>query len=332
MPGLFGALVGSMHSQAIPAPFETTPTVASLTPPLRKARRRRSLARAVPSRGLLPRAPPLGPPCRRAAPGEPTRSRRPPERPIDRKPLATRSGPSGPGGSDLSLRGGYAAPCRSVARARRTLRASRPSTGSLVPGDDAIQVDPARLAALEEDATNLLLVCAVGDRVVATAFLTICPDPMYGAQPYGLVENVVVLEQHRGRGVGKALLAAVDEHARAARCTELMLLSARDRGEAHTFFERVGFDGERKRGFVEYLNRDRSSPRQRPRRAAESRNRANETRRTRRPGDAARAPRRAFSARARPDPVRGRANLERAGGRAHAGRDHHAIQQAECAK
>jgi hypothetical protein len=47
------------------------------------------------------------------------------------------------------------------------------------------------------------------------------------------------------------------EHiARAARCTKLMLLSSQARADAHRFFQRLGFDGERKRGFVKYLNRN----------------------------------------------------------------------------
>ena len=51
------------------------------------------------------------------------------------------------------------------------------------------------------------------------------------------------------------LLAAVERAARAARCTKLMLLSSAARSKAHGFFEHLGFDGQRKRGFVKYLNR-----------------------------------------------------------------------------
>ncbi len=50
-------------------------------------------------------------------------------------------------------------------------------------------------------------------------------------------------------------MSAVEEQARAAGCTKRMLLSSTMRGEAHAFFSRIGFDGEKKRGFVKYLNR-----------------------------------------------------------------------------
>jgi GNAT superfamily N-acetyltransferase len=70
-----------------------------------------------------------------------------------------------------------------------------------------------------------------------------------------VVENLIVLPGARGQGLGAALMAGVEQVARAARCTKLMLLSTRSRTEAHEFFLRLGFDGERKRGFVKYLNR-----------------------------------------------------------------------------
>jgi GNAT superfamily N-acetyltransferase len=127
----------------------------------------------------------------------------------------------------------------------------------LVPGDDNISVAPDRIAALESDLVNHLLVADIDGVVSGSAFLTICLDPMYGFQPYGVVENVIVLSGLRGQRIGAALMSGLEQIARAARCTKLMLLSYRSRPDAHVFFVRLGFDGERKRGFVKYLNRVR---------------------------------------------------------------------------
>jgi N-acetylglutamate synthase-like GNAT family acetyltransferase len=126
----------------------------------------------------------------------------------------------------------------------------------LVPGDENIAVLPDRLAALETDPTNHLLVVDVDGAVAGSALLTICLDAMYGLQPYGVVENVIVHPALRGKGAGATLLQGLEQVARAARCTKLMLLSTKSRADAHAFFLRLGFDGERKRGFVKYLNRE----------------------------------------------------------------------------
>jgi N-acetylglutamate synthase-like GNAT family acetyltransferase len=145
---------------------------------------------------------------------------------------------------------------------RRAARGDAPAVEalyrSLVPGDANISVDPERVAALEHDTTNYLLVVEVGGVVSGTAFVTICLDAMYGFQPYGVIENVVVFPALRGQGAGAALMSAIEQVARGARCTKLMLLSTRSRGDAHAFFIKIGFDGERKRGFVKYLNSTRA--------------------------------------------------------------------------
>ena len=88
----------------------------------------------------------------------------------------------------------------------------------LVPGDPNIHVSAERIAQIAQDPHNTLLVVEMAGDVCGTAFLTICLDPMYGFQPYGVVENVIVSESARGQGAGRALSSALDEIARAARC------------------------------------------------------------------------------------------------------------------
>lgn len=125
----------------------------------------------------------------------------------------------------------------------------------LVPNDPNIDVDPAHLAALEVDARDQIWVVEREGSVCGSALLTVCRDAMYGAQPFGVVENVIVAAAARGRGAGHELMGAVEAAARAAHCTKLMLLSSSSRHPAHVFFAQLGYDGERKRGFVKYLNR-----------------------------------------------------------------------------
>ena len=124
----------------------------------------------------------------------------------------------------------------------------------LVPWDRNVHVDPKRLAQLQ-NGHNHLLVLEINGTVCGSAFLTICLDPMYGFHPYGVVENVIVSASVRGHGGGRALMSAIEGEARAAGCTKLMLLSAATRLDAHQFFLKLGFDGEKKRAFIKYLNR-----------------------------------------------------------------------------
>jgi len=74
---------------------------------------------------------------------------------------------------------------------------------------------------------------------------------MYGMQPFGIVENIVVLQSVRGSGVGSSLLAYVERLAHQADCSKLMLASSAARTDAHAFFEHSGF-ASNKVGFVKY--------------------------------------------------------------------------------
>jgi len=116
----------------------------------------------------------------------------------------------------------------------------------------ALDVRPERLAELATSADAALFVADRGDRLAGTVLVALCPDAMFGRRPFAVVENIVVDAAARGQGIGGALLAAVERFCLAADCSKIMLLSAIERADAHAFFERQGYAGDRKRGFVKY--------------------------------------------------------------------------------
>ena len=116
----------------------------------------------------------------------------------------------------------------------------------------ALSVLPEQLADLERSAQAALFVAEIDERLAGTVLVALCPDAMFGRQPFAVVENIVVDADARGRGVGAALLREVDRFCLAADCSKIMLLSAIGRPRAHAFFEQAGYAGDRKRGFVKY--------------------------------------------------------------------------------
>lgn len=115
-----------------------------------------------------------------------------------------------------------------------------------------INVRADRLETIAADPNNFIFVCEVDEVVCGTAFLTLCLDAMFGNQPYGVLENVVVNEAWRGKGIGSRLLAHAEEVCRIRDCSKIMLLSSAEREAAHRFFEQQGFSAANKRGFVKY--------------------------------------------------------------------------------
>ena len=60
--------------------------------------------------------------------------------------------------------------------------------------------------------------------------------------PVGLVEDVVVLEDHRGRGAGRRLVGAVMDWASERGFTRLQLLADRDNHPALGFYHNIGWE------------------------------------------------------------------------------------------
>ena len=122
----------------------------------------------------------------------------------------------------------------------------------LCPGEPiSVRID--RIEQLRQDSNNYLFVADENGTVVGTAFLTLCLDPMFGSQPFGVVENVVVDETVRGRGIGRQLFEHLERVCKERNCSKIMLLSNAKRTRGHTFFRGLGYDDTVSRGFKKYF-------------------------------------------------------------------------------
>jgi len=99
-------------------------------------------------------------------------------------------------------------------------------------------------------APRLELLAIVGDRVVVAvtedevvglAHLHASPTIEY-ERPAAKIGALVVDEAHRGEGIGRALVEAMEAEARARRCVLLFLTTAVRREDAHAFYRRVGLE------------------------------------------------------------------------------------------
>jgi len=99
---------------------------------------------------------------------------------------------------------------------------------------------PRRLDALGVTKDAVVLVAEVDGAVVGVitchVFATI-----HSTAPAALLTALVVAEQARGSGVGRQLVARVEEWARAKGAVRIAVTSGAQRAEAHAFYERVGY-------------------------------------------------------------------------------------------
>lgn len=138
---------------------------------------------------------------------------------------------------------------------RRAAPADAPAIQALyreLVSHPAVSVSSERVAEVGADPNTGLFVAEAEHAVVGTVFVSLCMDVMFRSQPFAVVENIVVASACRSSGAGAALMREVERYCQAAQCSKIMLLSSVERSQAHRFFERIGFIGSSKKGFVKY--------------------------------------------------------------------------------
>ncbi len=112
------------------------------------------------------------------------------------------------------------------------------------PGDPELSPTRARqtLDAIEALPGYRIYLAEEGTSVVGTCSIITLPNLAHGGACVGVVENVVVAAEARGRGVGRALMDFARKRCREAGCYKLMLTSNRAREVAHRFYDALGYE------------------------------------------------------------------------------------------
>lgn len=100
--------------------------------------------------------------------------------------------------------------------------------------------DPAHFAHILDHPGTTVFGCEVEGRLVSMATLHLLPNMSYGARPYGVIENVVTLDAHRGQGYARATIKAALRAAQDRDAYKVMLLTGRA-NQAIGFYESSGF-------------------------------------------------------------------------------------------
>jgi len=98
---------------------------------------------------------------------------------------------------------------------------------------------------------NLAVFVAESERqIVATCMLVTAPNLLRGGRGHGFLENVVTHPSFRGRGHGRAVVAAALAAAWAKDCHHVLLQTGRRDPRVHRFYAHCGFVGGLRTGYV----------------------------------------------------------------------------------
>lgn len=105
---------------------------------------------------------------------------------------------------------------------------------------------------METDPDRTVLVAEQRGQIIGTLGLLVVANLTHDAQPWAVVDNLVVDPLTRGRGIGRALMEDALDRATRAGCYKVELLSHESGPGAHRFYEALGFD-DSSQGFRRYL-------------------------------------------------------------------------------
>jgi GNAT superfamily N-acetyltransferase len=94
------------------------------------------------------------------------------------------------------------------------------------------------------------LVADMDGKIVSSCTLAIILNLTRGAKPYGLIENVLTHPEFRKQSLGTRVLQAALKLAWEQDCYKVMLLTGRKDPATLRFYERAGFEGGIKTGFI----------------------------------------------------------------------------------
>ena len=78
-------------------------------------------------------------------------------------------------------------------------------------------------------------------RVIGT-FLLLILDTMAHGKPSAVIEDVAVLKEYQGKGIGKLMMQFAVECCKEKKCYKVALSSQFKRESAHRFYESLGFE------------------------------------------------------------------------------------------
>jgi ribosomal protein S18 acetylase RimI-like enzyme len=108
-----------------------------------------------------------------------------------------------------------------------------------------------RLQRLRASAADRLVVAELDGHVVGLASVNVSLALEYD-DPAAKLSAIAVDEGYRRRGIGQALVDAIEEEASRRGCRLIFLTSAERREDAHAFYRRLGFE-ETGRRFTKWL-------------------------------------------------------------------------------
>lgn len=103
------------------------------------------------------------------------------------------------------------------------------------------------------DENHHLIVCEVDGKIVSSCVCVIIPNLTRSVRPYAFIENVVTMEEYRGKGYASACLDYARNMAKKNNCYKMMLLTGSKENSTLNFYKQAGYNCTDKTAFIQWL-------------------------------------------------------------------------------
>ena len=106
---------------------------------------------------------------------------------------------------------------------------------------------------ISTNSNYIILVAETDGKVVGTIQGIICEELYGDCFPFLVMENFVVEENSRGKGIGRKLLTELEMFGKERSCTQVLFITEADRIDTIKFYEKLGFSSISHKGFKKSL-------------------------------------------------------------------------------
>ena len=94
---------------------------------------------------------------------------------------------------------------------------------------------------IEKEGNHIILVAEEDGSLLGSVMGVVCRE-LYGAcKPFLAIENMIVNKTSRGKGIGTKLIAELEALAKERECTQMILVTEKNRTDACGYYESYGF-------------------------------------------------------------------------------------------
>lgn len=106
---------------------------------------------------------------------------------------------------------------------------------------------------IKDNPNYIILNALINQKIVGTITGIICEDLYGDCSPYLVIENFIVDEQQRRKGIGRKLLSTLESIAKQNGCCQVILITDTERSDAQAFYESCGYPKGKNVGYKKKL-------------------------------------------------------------------------------